>query len=163
MPLVNDRNALEYSEVLQLPTEGEWVRLRTKLGKRAAVDIRKAGMRGATLRSADITAAAGGDLTAADVARAVDIDLDAVLEGSTFAFLEAAILGWCLNVDGELREDLPVTKENIEQLDEESFDAILSKLNELFPQRSEADRQDLSGAGAPTDEARPTPLPSSGG
>lgn len=148
-PLIFDDDLHDLVPV-ELPAAGEWVELRPRLSKRAAQDAQRATLAGMTLDKSALAGAAEGNLSQLDVVRALEIDFERALEGGTFALLERAIARWRLKARGEwvTETEYPITAENVEALDSESFDAIVAVANRLYGARTEGERRDLSESGA---------------
>lgn len=126
MPLIDDNDLVQ----INLPTEGEWVKVKRQLsgGDRSAV---KRGLfAGAKM---DFATEAIGDI---DAAQAMDV--------SDWLTLERTVKEWSF--------DAPVTPENLRRMDIESLDDLIEQLNELYPDaKSKAET-------APLDEPGPTPI-----
>lgn len=137
MPLIDDKGDLVQ---IELPAEGEWVRVKARLSRGDEVAIRKAVVQ-------------GGHMTPG---AALEMDPASALDAAEFAALEVAIKQWSF--------EAPVTAFNIRRLDGDSIDAIKERLNELYPSaRSDDERGNSSGNGAGTPEDSRALLPLSTG
>lgn len=120
MPLVDDGDVVR----IPLPEEGEWAEVLRRLSRGQEVSVRRAVVAGARI-------VAG---------REPEVDAEAAIEAAEFATLEIAIKAWSFPV--------PVTPANIRRLDGASVDAIKVKLDELYGERTEAEKNGSGGSGA---------------
>ena len=152
MPLVRNDDLVR----IDLPAEGEWVEVKRRLSRGDEIAVQKSLMAGLKLPPELIARLAERGLTAAKVGEAVmghGIDAAQFIEGAQFATLDVAIKAWSF---GET-----VTPEAIRALDGESIDAIITRLNEMYPgPRTDDGRKNLSGSGAAPSSAEAPSLPS---
>ncbi|MGI8423586.1 MAG: hypothetical protein ACR2NO_05665 [Chloroflexota bacterium] len=111
---------------VDLPEEGEWVDVKSRLSKGDETRIQAAAI---TLQAAVSKASANDP----------HIGLTIELEAATFAGLEVGIVAWSF--------PQPVTPENIRALDSESYTVISERVNELWAGRSDNERRDLGSNG----------------
>lgn len=139
MPLLktSDRDLVR----IDLPTPGEWVEVKARLGRDDEREIQRRMLRGQNVKPGEVPEA---------------FDLGLILDAATFCTLEVAIKAWSFSE--------PVTAENLRALDDASIDAINRRLNELYPeQRTEAAKNGSSGSGQTTEPGEaPLPLSSTG-
>lgn len=120
---------------IDLPAEGEWVEVKERLGNQDTKRITR-------LQFGDQTFKPGED---------AQINMGAVIEGATVARLMVAIKRWSF--------DVPVSREAILALDDDSIAAINARLDELYPQpRTESDEKNSSSPGATPSEDGVTPF-----
>lgn len=155
MPLLRNDDLVR----IDLPAEGEWVEVKRRLGRGDEVAVQKAIMTGLKLPAEIITRLAEPGLTAAKLGEAVmsqGIDAATFLEGAQFATLEVAIKAWSF--------DDEVTPEGIRELDGESIDVIVARLNDLYPgPRTDDDRKNSSASGRAPSSAEASPPVNSDG
>lgn len=135
MPLLktSDRELVR----IDLPTPGEWVEVKAKLGRDDERAIQRRMFAGQMLKPGE-----GVDA----------LDAGLLLDAATFATLEVAIKAWSFSE--------PVTPDNLRALDDASVETITNRLNELYPQpRTDDEKNASSGSGATTSkDAAPPPL-----
>ncbi len=129
MPLLktSDRDRVR----IDLPTPGEWVEVKAKLGRddERAIQIRM-------FSGQKLKPGAGVD------------ELD---DAATSSTLEVAIKEWSFTE--------PLTAENLRALDDASLEAINSFLNELYPKPRTDDEKNGSGGSGRTTSSDGEPLP----
>lgn len=96
---------------IDLPAEGEWVKVKAALGRDDEREIARRVQSAARLNPVTF--------------EAESVDAGALLDTAKFAALEVSIRAW------SFRE--PVTAANLRALDDASVDCIVARLNELYP------------------------------
>lgn len=134
MPLIRDDEVVR----IDLPAPGEWVEVKARLSAGDKNRIKKVTLGNAKMRPGDTPELAISDL----------------LDGADFAALEVAIRGWSFPD--------PVTAENIRCLDEDSVEALKTRLNEMY-ERSDDEKKDSAASGATTSSGEDTRLTSLAG
>lgn len=129
------------NERIDLPVSGEWVDVKAQLSREDRNYIRGAAMRmnmeidtatrQAKFGNVAVETDANGNLTAKTLP--VSVDLGDVLNSLDFLTMERAIVAWSF--------DVPVTKENIRLLDDESIDYIKEQLNRLYTVRTDEEKK----------------------
>ena len=143
MPLISDTDL----ETIELPAEGEWVKIKTHLSRGDEVAVQRAVLRGAR---APVSAAT----TEANFAGSIDVE--AAYDAGEVALLEIVIKEWSF--------DVPVNPRNIRTLDPASVEAIEVACDAQYPpmRTVEADGP-LGGNGqTPISDVDPIPLNSPG-
>jgi hypothetical protein len=141
MPWLTDDDLVQ----IDLPTPGEWVKVKARLSVDDRLRITTAAMAGSAVRVAGNRALDG------------DFDLAAATVAMAKVKAEVAIKAWS--------SPLPVTPENIGRLDEESWAYLSARLDELYPGPREEPEKNASGGSGPTGrsgDARVLPQSSGG-
>lgn len=136
MPLIDAQSELVQ---IDLPTPGEWVKVKRRLSLDDRDHIRSASVRGQTITTV------GPD-------RHVEASVETILRAMERAKAEVAVVQWSF--------DVPVTPESLGMLDEDSWFYLRDKLDEMYPgERTEAEKNDYSGSGPNGDSDGPSSLP----
>ncbi len=132
MPLVGDKTV-----TIPLTTEGEWVEVKERLGKYDRTAVQKAIL-------GEQRVAVGKEAGPNGIGDVESILAANVLEAAEWATLERAIVRWSF-YEG------PPKPADIRRLEDEDYDLIVAKLNELYPSaRAEVEQGNSGGSGATT-------------
>ena len=126
MPLIKKTDRTHVQRV-DLPAEGEWVDLRTKISRGEQEDMRRRIFAGERVKPGD------DDIT---------VSAEALMESYTWGLLEATLVDWSF--------DEEITPEAIRQLDLDSYEAITEALNGFYPARTEEERGNSERPGQTT-------------
>lgn len=109
---------------INLPTDGEWVRVKSKISVGDEVALQQAVVRHARMEGLSTIA---------------EFDPEQMLEYREFALLDIVIKEWSWSD--------PVTPEGIRELDPESHEFLKEKLNEIYPAaRGDGENRDLKAS-----------------
>lgn len=135
MPLIADDDL----ETIQLPAEGEWVKVKRRLSRGDRVELRKAILKDA---SAPIGRTPAGE---APGEMQASLDVGIAMEAAEFALIDIVLREWSFSD--------PVSPANVRRMDGESVDHLKDALDALYPpERTEDEIHPLSRNG-------PTPSP----
>lgn len=144
---------------INLPTPGEWVEVKPRRSKADEAALYKRMLGGVEI--SPLQAATFDGKTQAEIAAELlgDTRLNAadLVDEMTWAGIETAIVAWSF-YDGK---PLP---EDIRDLDPDSYDVIVARLNELYPAaRTDDDRKNsVSGGPMPSSAGAASPESSTG-
>lgn len=151
MPLVSREQPVR----IDLPTAGEWVEVKPRLSKGDEERVKMRLLSSTRIqidKLDDLQGISPSDMLGGDGVSAADL-----IDALTWMTLEIAIVGW------SFYEGRP-KPEDIRDIDPESYDVIVARLNELYPaSRSDDDRKNSSGNGAMPSEALAPSLVTSAG
>jgi hypothetical protein len=144
---------------IQLPAEGEWVDVKPRLSKadeRAVFKRLLGDTEISPLRAIEFDGKPEAEV-AAELLGEVRMNAAELIEEMTWAGLEQALVAW------SFYEGKPQPAD-IRDLDQESFDVIVARLNELYPgARSDDDRKNSASNGlTPSSEGAESPAISPG-
>ena len=126
---------------IDLPTPGEWVDVKPRLSKSDMGAVQRRMLGAARIRTDQLdglSSLSPGDLLGDDGLPAAEL-----IEALTWDTLEIAIVGWSF-YEGKPKP------EDIHDLDEASYDAIVAALNELYPSPRKDDEAKNSESSGPT-------------
>lgn len=141
MPLLDGSRMVH----IDLPHEGEWVKVKERLSRGDMLRVQKAVLRNARMGAIDASGNAD-----------IEVDPAEAIDAAEFATLEVAIIAWSFKA--------PVTPGTIRQLDPESVEHLKRELNVLYPdQLADSEKKDSGADGSePSSTVEPLRLSSAG-
>lgn len=135
MPLIGSDDLVQ----IDLPADGEWVKVKRRLSRGDEIAVQQALIRGGQFVGSEISG----------------VDAESAIEAAEFATLDVAIKAWSF--------DAPIEPRHIRALDSDSVAAIKARLGELYPApRTDDDRKNSLEATAPLSAAVPSQNHSAG-
>lgn len=126
---------------IELTTPGEWVKVKTKLGRGDQLRIQRALMKHFGLKGKLGELRDAPELTAENI-DASELDVGEAVEILEFIALEVGVVSWCF--------DVPVTPQSLRELDPDDRKLIDDRLSEMYAERKDDERQDSLPGGPPT-------------